>query len=653
MVYLLADAPLRIYKRANYIYESKSEDLKELLRRIMVISINGGVPIDFIKSVGFEFSNYDYASLPVNSWLDTVYDPSLLQYVCNYFNYFQKFHSEANLRTILWDPLILDVIFSNGTQKEALEFGSEFKVEKVMDIGEDERRIDLTFLAEKYPFPVLLIEIGEEDIPFPFEHKDLTKLSTLMTVSCINLCQEVQRRGIDPSVVKVFGIFIGGSRFQFAVGKPVLTPKDDFNDISVNICFHEHWGFDLAGPGYETRSDICNGTCCNIEGIEDEPMFPLLPNNPRVLEVLDHFPFNEFSFRKFIGFLSYVKTEILKLNSLIPEDFALDDEKKKPIRPPSITYIPKAKTSHSSSTPKKSKIIPVPQLQFSTAPPNLNLSDGPDIFYITKRVSDEYFLYTEHFKFSHLFPLLYDIQVHDEAGKQVVKYTFENMKSIFVSGPFDPYSGSSPFASQFRAENGNWALLMDVTTFAVHILVGLNHLHENVGYIHSDISPRNLMFSEVGSIWKLNDFNCSMSIEESSETVRHVGTDGYIAPESFSTGIYTAASDVYSLGQVLSTVFDTNLLCKAVFSGDKLLSRAYDDFKISTLKMIKDVPSERANVLESLANFYGIIKRYPLSDFNLYGPELLCHVPFLLRGKENIGHPHSPTDIPVHNIAIS
>ena len=69
--------------------------------------------------------------------------------------------------------------------------------------------------------------------------------------------------------------------------------------------------------------------------------------------------------------------------------------------------------------------------------------------------------------------------------------------------------------------------------------------------------------------------------------------------------------------------------------------------------MIKDVPSERANVLESLANFYGIIKRYPLSDFNLYGPELLCHVPFLLRGKENIGHPHSPTDIPVHNIAIS
>ncbi len=63
------------------------------------------------------------------------------------------------------------------------------------------------------------------------------------------------------------------------------------------------------------------------------------------------------------------------------------------------------------------------------------------------------------------------------------------------------------------------------------------------------------MLSTVEFIWKITDFNHSWPIKESLGTFRTAGTIGFVAPESANRGIFTSASDVYSIGQVFHNTF--------------------------------------------------------------------------------------------------
>lgn len=99
--------------------------------------------------------------------------------------------------------------------------------------------------------------------------------------------------------------------------------------------------------------------------------------------------------------------------------------------------------------------------------------------------------------------------------------------------------------------NGPVQFILEGATFAVHVLLSLLILHENLGFVHSDISPSNIMFSPAFKTWKINDFDQAMRIEDSLKVSRRGGTSDYIAPESLRSGIFTPASDVYALGQIL------------------------------------------------------------------------------------------------------
>ena len=173
--------------------------------------------------------------------------------------------------------------------------------------------------------------------------------------------------------------------------------------------------------------------------------------------------------------------------------------------------------------------------------------------------------------------------------------------------------------------------LFKCTTFVIHCLYGLYLLHESVGIIHSDISPTNILFSPLHKIWKLNDFDQSLEVQQSLKNPRIAGTKGYVSPESSQSGIFTKASDVYSLGKVIQNVLYTNLLSQFIeYNGknqntyEKLISL----FEHSMNAMCANNIQERSTVINALKQFYHIIE---ISDFNIeFSDPILSNIEFIL-----------------------
>lgn len=95
-------------------------------------------------------------------------------------------------------------------------------------------------------------------------------------------------------------------------------------------------------------------------------------------------------------------------------------------------------------------------------------------------------------------------------GSKTFSFMTINCIALCKKLPYDPF---------IRHESVD-SLLLDGTLLAVHILLYV--LHNLIGFVHSDISPLNLMFFTIDGIWKLCDFDtlCSMPISESLENYR-------------------------------------------------------------------------------------------------------------------------------------
>ena len=91
-----------------------------------------------------------------------------------------------------------------------------------------------------------------------------------------------------------------------------------------------------------------------------------------------------------------------------------------------------------------------------------------------------------------------------------------------------------------------------VGAIATSLLEGLNYLHAK-GYLHRDISPRNVVVSdEDPSDLKLIDFGLATLKREAGGD--DVGTLGFTAPEVATEERWDAAADVYSAGVLLFTL---------------------------------------------------------------------------------------------------
>ncbi len=84
---------------------------------------------------------------------------------------------------------------------------------------------------------------------------------------------------------------------------------------------------------------------------------------------------------------------------------------------------------------------------------------------------------------------------------------------------------------------------------AADLLRAIQAVHD-AGYVHGDISPRNIMITRKGYV-KLIDFGLSCAIGAQEETKDVHGTMGYISPEKAKRRPLSASSDLFAVGVIL------------------------------------------------------------------------------------------------------
>ncbi|WP_428264923.1 serine/threonine-protein kinase [Haliangium sp.] len=86
---------------------------------------------------------------------------------------------------------------------------------------------------------------------------------------------------------------------------------------------------------------------------------------------------------------------------------------------------------------------------------------------------------------------------------------------------------------------------------AVELLAALDHAHNEVGIVHRDVSPHNVLVARDGAV-KLADFEIAKPIDSGPTTGTLArGTPGYLSPEHLDGATLDARSDLFSVGVLL------------------------------------------------------------------------------------------------------
>jgi serine/threonine protein kinase len=213
--------------------------------------------------------------------------------------------------------------------------------------------------------------------------------------------------------------------------------------------------------------------------------------------------------------------------------------------------------------------------------------------------------------FATFFPRIYEI---NQTQGGAIEYTFERMLPLFENGQCSSLilGGITPIDN-----------LISSIKFTMNCLFNLHLLHKFIGVIHCDISPVNIMYSNVDMIWKFIDFDLSLETSKCKfETSRRVGTRDYIAPESEATGIYSESSDVFSLGSVIFDIVYQDLYRQFVYEDEppsELL-----EFESIIVDMYN--PLNRISVENALKNLLALLNRLLPQDNEIFNDPIILRV---------------------------
>jgi len=546
------------------------------IRRLMKVCINGGIPVDTLDS-----SDYEFLGLPAENFASISLHPenakplptNIKKYISPHLSQakgqlFQE-SLEAPIRSLFWDPLLNH--FFNG--RTPLRIIPEWNIRSLFPRLKA-RKIDYTvhFNISGVELPIFIAEISKEPFSRDSRHKDFSKQLGIMSLSCVKMARELIRKGKDPKQARVYGLWIGGPTFQFSVAFPVISKIRDQNqdlyEIQAHVCFRPEWFFDMSTPAepQQRRSgpvvpdeEIIQGslnlddyvflTAEEIGETHDIVFAPeTLPNNRAPsgnnsgLDPIFPTDLNQFALKKLNWFTDCTKKRI---NLLLSRDSNFPNDPRTFRDNENRGLVVESVGSASGISPEKAQA----SQQFarpSGRPFPLNINEAA--FEIIKTSFSEFEILLQLIKFPEIFPILFHFERDGQGG--ALRYVFEKLRGLTENSEI-----TSLLHCYTAIESLHNCLL-----FSINCLYSLYLLHEDIGIVHSDLSISNIMYSGKSGRWKLIDFNQSMSITESLARSRTAGTVGFIAPESLESGIFSKASDIYSLGKVMIKIIDPILL---------------------------------------------------------------------------------------------
>jgi len=142
-------------------------------------------------------------------------------------------------------------------------------------------------------------------------------------------------------------------------------------------------------------------------------------------------------------------------------------------------------------------------------------------------------------------------------GKILAKIKHPNIVKVYDYG-FDSeldkpwtaleYLGKITIYDFLKRNNlsGKWSLLFKTGLQLANIL---DYLHNSMELYQLDIKPSNIAL--VRNSWKVKMMDLGSAFLSNTDSIKRLGTPGYIAPELFKDKPFTSACDIFSLGMVL------------------------------------------------------------------------------------------------------
>lgn len=470
-----------------------------------------------------------------------------------------------------------------------------------------------------------------------------------MTASCLHLANEMVKCNKMPELARVYGLLIGGTSARFLVARPIVDRcASGEHRIRVIITGDEAWSFDLRQssnhsaamdvdePVTETSNARYPGFEIDLEPSETVPPSVIIENTPRLLgfELVKDFegarttsvkpepiPF-EGSITEEGARYPLLLAEIVKARiSLIRSDLSNDTSDRVFIEPSTDSGIFYSTSGRSGRpTPASKGRLRSP---FSGFPGDENMPPSPLAY---RKAGRRYTLTKPSCAFelrlnrllSSLFPAffarLYSFQCHDN---DTTTFVFEQLSPFIFRGDY--------LSSRFDRSDPT-GVTRECAKFLMECAFGLHLLHKQASVVHSDISPRNIMFSSTEGVWKLIDFGQSLPIAESLRSVRTAGTRHFRAPEAEKSGIFTELSDIYSLGQIGFNcfLFMLNNICLDL-DGEPGLVRAIDSVNSCFVWMSEYNPAQRRSLMEAMKTGMEVLEQ--LDDS--HGSELSANIVYV------------------------
>jgi hypothetical protein len=599
-----------IQRCSDIIISQKGKDVEVLCRMIVSACFNGALPLNLfdlleIEMAGlepewnFNAKNFDRAAIHLEEYSDEnilKLEADLKIPLFNLKNVLYNDVSEFDIRVMFWERVFNIMIFRVLDCKRPGFYyrpSSEWKTDTICANGIT-RKVDFVILMKigGMEIPALICEISNCDFAIGVEsHKAFSKLVSILSLACKKMAKDLELAGRNAEDARVFGKWVGRTKVHFCVAHPVIKrlrteDGNEYYTLHVHVTFPDEWKLDifsytnnsisdyslintnLAGPhlrdaiiAADREFDTTYNSPVTVASLSSEaimlkndfiaqceytpdPLDSTAPVEKLFADGVDEINLHALSrieqfYKAIFARISYLGSDASKRALLtVPREFKEGD---------SPQFIVTSRASSTDQSPLNEKVHDSSSSRDLQNKRKKKRSLKTYEIEIYKKSSPEFSIYQDHLcKYENYFPKVYHME-KVRKDLNLYRYIFERMFSL-----------NSCRDVLTHPEFG--LRLLDAADFALTILNCLHILHSKLKLVHSDISPANIMYCNYSEIWKLNDYDQCLPIEESLRTKRTAGTRGYIAPESLQSGIFTPASDMWSLGRLIADIILAPLL---------------------------------------------------------------------------------------------